>query len=90
VSDTGFTPRATNLTDRARLYLRCIDDWKAPFEIAELIGDTPPPTHNDVKRMLGRLAARGLVLYSIANNTYRISAEGRAALVECPGLEEKS
>ena len=80
MTDAGFAPRAANLTDRARLYLRCISDWKAPYEIAELIGDTPPPTHNDVKRMLGRLAARGLVDYSIANNTYRLSDDGRRAL----------
>jgi len=81
MTDSGFAPRAANITDRARLYLRCIDDWKAPYEIAALLGDTPPPTINDVKRMLGRLAARGLVHYSRANNTYCVSVEGRKALV---------
>jgi hypothetical protein len=79
MTDAGFVPRAANLTARAGLYLRCIDDWKAPYEIVALLGDTPPATVNDVARMLGRLAARGLVDYSIANNTYRVSDHGRRA-----------
>lgn len=80
MSDAGFQPRAINLTDRARLYLRCVDDWKAPYEIVKLLGDTPPATTNDVKRMLGRLAARGFVDYYPPNNTFRITDEGRAAV----------
>jgi hypothetical protein len=80
MSDAGFDPRSINLTGRARLYLSCIDDWKAPFEIIRLLGDSPPATYNDVRRMLGRLAARGLVDHSPPNNTYRITDEGRAAL----------
>lgn len=80
MSDAGFQPRAINLTDRARLYLGCVNDWKAPFEIAKLLGDTPPPSYNDIKRMMGRLAARGLVDYCAPNETYRISDEGRAAV----------
>jgi DNA-binding IclR family transcriptional regulator len=84
VSDAGFGPRDINLTDRARLYLRCIDNWKAPYEVAASLGDTPPPTINDVRRMLGRLAARGFVDHHEGNNTYRISEEGREALVGSP------
>jgi hypothetical protein len=80
MSDAGFQPRAVNLTDRARLYLSCVDDWKAPFEIAKLLGDSPPPSYNDIKRMMGRLAARGLVDYSARNDAYRISEEARAAV----------
>lgn len=80
MTDAGFAPRAANITDRARLYLRCIVDWKAPYEIAALLGDTPPPSINDVKRMLGRLAARGLVYHSRANDTYRVTIAGREAL----------
>lgn len=86
MSDAGFEPRSINLTGRARLYLRCIEDWKAPYEVAALLGDTPPATVNDVKRMLGRLAARGLVDYSQANNTYRVSIEGRIALSITSGI----
>jgi DNA-binding IclR family transcriptional regulator len=80
MSDAGFQPRATNLTDRARLYLRCIEDWKAPYEIAALLGDKPPPTVSEVKRMLGRLAARGFVYHSRANDTYRVTIAGRNAV----------
>lgn len=80
MADVGFVPRDSNLTDRARLYLRCIDDWKAPYEIVKLLGDDPPATVNDVSRMLGRLAARGLVYHSLGNNTYRTTDAGRAAL----------
>jgi len=80
MSDAGFVPRAINLTGRARRYLECVDDWKAPFEVAALIGDTPQPTSVEVQRMLRRLSSRGLVRHSIANNTYRITDEGRAAL----------
>lgn len=80
MSDAGFELRAINLTARARLYLRCIDDWKAPYEIVKLLGDSPPATVRDVKRMLGRLEARGLVYHSRANDTYRVTIEGRQAL----------
>ncbi len=78
--DAVFVPRAINLTSRARLYLRCVDDWKAPYEIVALLGDNPQATINDVNRMLGRLAAKGLVYHSRANNTYRITIDGRAVL----------
>lgn len=80
LSDAGFAPRAINITDRARLYLRCIDDWKAPYEIAALLGDNPPPSVAEVTRMLGRLANRGLVYHSRANNTYRVTIAGRDAV----------
>lgn len=68
------------LTDRARLYLNCVADWKAPYEVSALLGDSPPESINSVKRMLGRLGARGLVQWSSANNTYRVTDEGRSAL----------
>lgn len=70
------------LTIRARLYLSVIDDWKAPYEIAVLLGDTPPPSTNVVKSVLGRLISRGLVNYGRPNGTYRISEAGRAALAK--------
>jgi hypothetical protein len=82
MTDAGFSPRSVNITARAHLYLSCINDWKAPYEVAALIGDNPPPTINDVKRMLGRLAARGLVHHSRANNTYCLTIAGRKALVK--------
>jgi hypothetical protein len=72
----------SNLTDRARLYLSCVDDWKAPFEVQAMIGDTPAPNLVDVQRMLRRLASRGLVQHGVGQNTYRITNEGRAALQE--------
>lgn len=84
MSDAGFAPRTVNLTDRARLYLQCIVDWKAPYEIAALLGDSPQASVKDVKRMLGRLAARGFVYHSRANDTYRVTIAGRDALVGGP------
>jgi hypothetical protein len=39
--------------------------------------------------MLGRLAARGLVYHSRANDTYRVTIAGRDALVSAPGESGK-
>lgn len=67
------------LTERAKLYLRSVPDWSAVWEIRPRLGDTPPAAGNDIRRMLGRLSARGLVEWHSGNNTYRITEAGRRA-----------
>ena len=75
-------------TDRARLYLSTVDDWKADYEIAGLLGDTPPPSNVVVRSMMGRLIGRGWVKYGKANDTYRITEEGRSAISKESGHGE--
>lgn len=59
------------LTIRAKLYLRCIDDWKAPFEVATLLGDRPPLPTTVVRQYLQTLVANGLAEYHDGNDTFR-------------------
>lgn len=68
------------LSVRTKLYLSTIDEWKAPYEVATLLGDNPPPSINAMKSVLGRLISRGLVQYSSTNGVYRITPSGRLAL----------
>jgi len=68
------------LTIRAQSYLRCIDDWKAPFEVAALLGDSPAPSIEIVTRTLRGLVGRGLAAYHPGNNTFAITQTGRAHL----------
>lgn len=70
------------LTDRAKLYLRAVDDWSADYEVAARLGDTPAPNRLVVRSMLGRLIGRRLVTWNGTQNTYRITEAGRAALNE--------
>ena len=67
------------LTPTAAKYLRAIDDWKAPFEVAAILG-WPESAGEKTKPYLGRLIGQGLVTWSRANNTYRITEAGKAAL----------
>lgn len=60
-------------TIRARLYLSCIHDWKAPFEVARLLGDTPPLPTTVVRHYLLTLVANGLAEYHEGNDTFRVS-----------------
>lgn len=69
-----------NLTIRAKLYLRCIDDWKAPFEVAAMLGDTPPPSTAIVRRMLSRFVSEGHAEHHCGNDTFRVTDIGRAHL----------
>lgn len=62
------------LTIRAQLYLRCIDDWKAPFEVATLLGDTPPLPTTVVRQYLRTLVTNGLAEYHEGNATFRASS----------------
>jgi hypothetical protein len=73
-------PDRVKLTIRAQLYLRCIDDWKAPFEVAALLGDTPPPHLGIVRRMLCRLVNGGYAEHHYGNDTFRQTDAGRALL----------
>ena len=71
------------LSLRAALYLRTIDDWKAPFEVSRLLGDTPPPSSHVVRSVLGRLISRGLAEYGGRDaDTYRVTEAGRLALAQ--------
>lgn len=66
-----MTPK---MTIRAELYLRCIGDWKAPFEVAALLGDTPPLPTTAVRQYLRTLVANGLAEYHEGNDTFRASS----------------
>jgi hypothetical protein len=59
-------------------YLKAIEDWKAPFEVAAILGDDR--TLKTVSATLFALVGRGLAQYSRANNTFRITDAGREAL----------
>jgi hypothetical protein len=65
---------ATKLAIRAQVYLSCIDDWKAPFEVAMLLGDTPPLPTIVVRHYLLTLVANGLAEYNEGNDTFRASS----------------
>lgn len=72
------------ITDRAKLYLLAVEDWKAPFEIPALLGDSPPETVRSVQRMLTRLRSRGLVECNAANITYRATDKGLESIGRKP------
>jgi DNA-binding PadR family transcriptional regulator len=70
------------LTKREREYLNAVMDWSAPYEIAErLFGYS---NGNLVTPKLGVMIGKGVVTWSRANNTYRITDAGRAALDHKP------
>lgn len=73
------------LTIRAQLYLRCIDDWKAPYEVAVLLGDSPALPAKKVRGTLSALVGRGLAEHGKANDTFRVSDAGRAHLASGKG-----
>jgi hypothetical protein len=72
--------RAVKPNWRGRLYLRCVDDWKAAFEVAKLLGDTPVKSANVIRKQLFVMVASGLVEHHEGNDTFRITEAGRAAL----------
>lgn len=80
------------LTSRAKLYLAACSDWKADWEIVNLLGDTPPLSPRSVRPYLGVLIGKGLLQWSGAQNTYRVTHAGRLHLVSDKptyGLREK-
>lgn len=71
----------TRQTMRSRLYLRAIDDWKAPFEVAKLLGDNPVKSANVIRKTLLTYVARGLAEHHDGNDTFRATDAGRASMV---------
>lgn len=68
------------ISSRAKLYLRCCTDWKADYEVADALGDTPPMKPTLARIFLGRLIGWGLVEWHRGNNTYRCTEAGLARL----------
>lgn len=62
------------LTKPQRTVLSAIPDWSAPYEVRFRTG------RDQTVWMLTRLTQLGLAEYSRANNTYRATEAGRAAL----------
>jgi hypothetical protein len=56
-------------------YLEAIDDWKAPFEVAAIIGGDR--ALEKVSAVLRSLVRMGLAEYGQANNTFRVTQSGR-------------
>lgn len=65
---------ATKITEQQKVYLRAIEDWKAPFEVEAIVGLGP------ARLPLQRLVKLGWAQYGKPNNTYKITDAGRAAL----------
>lgn len=59
-------------------YLKAIEDWKAPFEVAAILGHER--TEKTVSATLFGLVGRGLAKHGRANNTFKISDAGREEL----------
>lgn len=59
-------------------YLQAIDDWKAPFEVARIVGTDR--SLKTVSATLHALVGRGLAEYGRANNTFRLTEAGRSEL----------
>jgi hypothetical protein len=70
------------LTIRARLYLRCIEDWKSAPEVVALLGEVPSTPIKTVRSTLFAFVGMGLAEHHDGNDTFRISESGRAALAE--------
>lgn len=69
------------LTKAQRAYLELCSDWIAIFEILERQGrHFNSSSAMGVRVALGHCVRRGLCSWSSANNTYRITDAGRAAL----------
>ena len=69
-----------SIRTRRRLYLHAIDDWKAAFEVAKLLGDKPVKSANVIRKMLFVLVRRGLAEHHVGNDTFRITDAGRVAM----------
>lgn len=69
------------LTPKALCYLRCIDDWKAPYEVTQLLGENAPRPAILTRATLFALVDGGFAEHGKANDTFRITDAGRAALV---------
>lgn len=73
------------LTKAERETLTLCMDWSAPYEVADRRRKLHPNLSvysRRVERMLSKLHDAGLVAYGGANNTFRISDAGRAALAQ--------
>lgn len=68
------------LTKAQRAHLVVIADWSAPYEVRERMASAGLKTSGGVA--LDKLVKAGLAEYGPANNTYRVTPEGRAALAE--------
>lgn len=69
------------LTVRQEQYLRAIQDWTAPCEIASKLGWSPLDGAKTMPHM-GRLVCHGLAEWCGWHLAYRITPAGRAALTE--------
>jgi DNA-binding MarR family transcriptional regulator len=67
-------------------YLNAIDDWKAPYEVAEMLGGGR--SLKTVSATLFSLVGRGLAKHSRDNNTFRITDAGRDALTSLDGRKQ--
>ena len=65
------------LTKDARACLLAMPDWSAPYEVRDRIGCGRIRT---VERICRSLTREGLAKHSPANNTFRVTSAGRAAL----------
>ena len=70
------------LTDLDQVYLRCIDDWKAPYEVVAMLGEMHPRPAKPVRDVLLSFVGRGLANHHKGNDTFRTSEYGRTALAE--------
>jgi hypothetical protein len=68
------------LTERARLYLRCIDDWKSAPEVVALLGEVPATPIKTVRATLFAFVGMGLAEHHDGNDTFRVTDAGRALL----------
>lgn len=68
------------LTDLDQVYLRCIDDWKAPYEVVAMLGELHPRPVKPVRDVLLSFVGRGLANHHSGNDTFRVSDAGRALI----------
>lgn len=73
---------ADRITQQEHSCLAVLEDWKAPFEVANALYPKGPsiPQRKKVAEALRDLHRDGLLLYGAPNNTYRRSDRGTDAL----------
>ena len=59
-------------------YMQAIEDWKAPFEVAAILGDGR--STKTVSATLHAFVGRGLAEHHRGNNTFRLTDVGKAEL----------
>jgi Mn-dependent DtxR family transcriptional regulator len=73
------------LSEVQRELLECCPDWSAPYEVAERRRELGRVVFaRSTAMFLRRMMKLGLVEYGKANDTYRITEAGRAALGKAP------